>query len=350
MSLTNTATSYGAVTKTIHWLTALFIVGVIATGTIAHNLPTDDPVSLAWKIQLYSIHKTIGLGIFFTALFRILWAVANPRPGHIGSENRLQAFAAQVVHYGLYASLVLVPLTGWMTHAATEGFAPIKWPFGQELPFIPNDPALAERFASAHLLFERVMVAAVALHIAGALKHHFFDKDATLRRMWLGRPQLPNVAPAHQTALPAVTAAAIFAAVGTAAAFVPLKSGGIDAPALEEVASEWRVIDGAIEISVIQFGAEVTGTFEDWTASIDFDPSVAGEVKGSADVTVSIGSLTLGSVTADALSPDFFDAESFPTAKIIGDIVSVGEAYELRGSITIKGNEAPLYPPLRPRA
>ncbi|MEM6897197.1 MAG: cytochrome b/b6 domain-containing protein [Pseudomonadota bacterium] len=347
MSLTNTATSYGTVTKTFHWLIALLIVGVISTGTIAHNLSTADPNSLAWKIQLYSIHKTLGLAIFFTALLRIAWAISQPKPGMIGGDKKLQSFMAELCHWTLYASLVLVPLTGWMTHAATEGFAPIKWPFGQELPFIPNDPVLAERFATAHLFFERVMVASIFLHMAGALKHHFWDKDATLVRMWFGRPRLklPKVSPTPHAVTPAVTAIIIFAAVGTAAAFQPLRDGGLDTASLEEVSSEWRVLEGSIQIEVIQFGSQVTGEFEEWTAAISFDPNADGDVKGAADVTIAIGSLTLGNVTGEALAPDFFNAGGFPTATVTGDIVATGEAYELQGDVTIKGATVPLTLP-----
>ena len=345
MSLTNTATRYGTVTKTFHWLTALLIVAVIATGVTAHDLPTNDPTSLAWKIRLYSIHKTIGLAIFFTALLRIAWAVSQPKPGPIGDDHKVQTFMAELVHWILYASLVLVPLTGWMTHAATEGFAPIKWPFGQELPFIPNDPELAERLATAHKFFERVMVTSLFLHIAGALKHHYWDKDATLLRMWFGLPDLPTVSPKPHAALPAVAATVIFTAVGTAAALQPVHGTGIDAPALEEVASDWRVTEGSLQITVDQFGSLVTGEFADWTAAITFDPNAPGDVKGTADVTVGIGSLTLGNVTPDALSPDFLDAERFPTAQVSGDIVSVGDSYELRGNVTIKGAETPLTLP-----
>ncbi|MEL7299413.1 MAG: cytochrome b/b6 domain-containing protein [Pseudomonadota bacterium] len=342
--LTNTDTRYGLVTKTVHWLTALLIVGVIATGSIAYDLSISDPVALDWKIRLYAVHKAIGLTIFFVALFRIAWAMSQPKPGMIGGEKKAQSFMAQLAHWTLYASLVLVPLTGWMTHAATEGFAPIPWPFGQNLFFIPEDPELANTLAGAHLLFQRLMVIAILLHIAGALKHHFIDKDATLRRMWFGRPHLPRVSPTPHTALPAVTAAAIFAAVGTAAALVPVK-GGVDAVALEEVASDWRVLDGEIEIEVTQLGTPVTGTFADWTAAIAFDPEAEGDVKGNAEVTVSIGSLTLGSVTSQAMGADFFNVEAFPTATVSGDIVAVGDGYELQGTIRIKETEAPLSLP-----
>lgn len=344
MSLQNTATSYGTVTKTFHWLIALLILGALATGAVAHNLSPAEPSSLAWKIQLYSMHKTLGLAIFFTALLRIAWAIWQPKPGMIGDVSRVQHGLAELVHWALYAALVLVPLTGWMTHAATEGFAPIKWPFGQELPFIPNDPDLAERFATAHKFFKLVLVGALGLHIAGALKHHLWDKDATLRRMWFGTVSLPEVHRAVPSKAPAFGAAVVFLAVGTAAALQPV-GRGVDGVALAEVASDWRVLDGHIEITVDQFGTDVSGRFADWTAAISFDPEAAGAVKGDAEVTVAIGSLSLGNVTNDALSPDFLSAEAFPTAVVAGEIVAVDPGYELRGTITIKGAEVPLTLP-----
>lgn len=344
MPLTNTPTSYGTVTKLFHWLIALFILGVLVTGTLAHNLGTTSAQSLDWKIRLYSMHKTMGLAIFFTALARIAWALSQPKPGMIGQETGLLAFLAELVHWVLYVALVLVPLTGWMTHAATEGFAPIKWPFGQELPFVPNDPELAERFATLHHFFKLVMVGAVLLHIAGALKHHIIDRDATLRRMWFGRPALPQV-PRHTAGVlaPAV-AASVFALVGIGAGLQPVGTTQTGA-ALEQVTSQWQVQEGTVEITVEQMGTQITGAFADWTAAITFDDNTPETTKGSADVTISVGSLSLGSVTAEALAADFLSAEAFPTAHVTGDLVATEAAYELRGTITIKGTEMPLSLP-----
>ena len=88
----------------------------------------------------------------------------------------------------LYASLVLVPLTGWLHHAASEGFAPILWPFGQNLPFVPKSPALVSEVTvrPALAVHYGLWPGPLVLHIAGALKHHVVDKDSTLRRMLPG--------------------------------------------------------------------------------------------------------------------------------------------------------------------
>jgi cytochrome b561 len=41
----------------------------------------------------------------------------------------------------------------------------------------------ASFFSEVHELLGYTLIAAVSLHLAGALKHHLIDKDGTLRRM-----------------------------------------------------------------------------------------------------------------------------------------------------------------------
>ena len=186
MTLTNTTTRYGSVTKTLHWLTALLILALIPSGIIANHLPYDTAEELAKKAQLFSIHKTLGVTLFTVALIRILWALTQSKPAALHPERRGETFLADLVHWLLYGSLVLVPLTGWIHHASTEGFAPILLPIGQNLPFVPKSETLAGITASLHIIFERVLVFALLLHIVGAVKHHVIDKDITLKRMWYG--------------------------------------------------------------------------------------------------------------------------------------------------------------------
>ena len=192
MSIANSSTRYGAVAKTFHWLTALLILTLIPTGIIANGMPFDAPEELARKAQLFSVHKTLGVVLFTVAVLRILWAFTQPKPVPLHPENKLLCFLADTAHWLLYGSLILVPLSGWVHHAATEGFAPILLPIGQDLPFVPKSETVAGISASLHIIFERVLVVSLFLHIAGALKHHFVDRDATLRRMWFGNTEAGN--------------------------------------------------------------------------------------------------------------------------------------------------------------
>ncbi len=58
---------------------------------------------------------------------------------------------------------------------SVTGFAPIWWPFGQGLPFVPQSETVAKIAGSAHWWFSKLMIAAILLHVAGALKHHLID-------------------------------------------------------------------------------------------------------------------------------------------------------------------------------
>lgn len=345
MSLSNTHSHYGGVTKMFHWLTALLILTLIPLGIYANGLPYDTSEQLAQKAWFFSMHKTLGVTVFFVALARILWALSQPKPALLHPDRKLESFAAETVHWLLYGSLLLVPLSGWIHHASTAGFAPIWWPFGQNLPLVPKSETLAATTAGLHIVFERVLVVSLFLHVAGALKHHFVDRDSTLRRMLPGAAEVPQVSANHRFVLPvaaAVTLWAIALGVGAQLGLYEKHGTSVQAAALEDVQSDWAVQEGMIEISVQQMGSAVVGSFGDWTAAISFDETATSGTVGTVDVTISVGSLTLGSVTGQALGADFFNAEAFPTAQYTGDLLRTETGYEAQGTLTIKDQSVPV--------
>ncbi len=345
MPRSNTTNRYGSVAKTFHWLTALLILSALVLGFVAYRAPYEDSAQLAFKATLFSLHKTVGLAAFFTALLRILWAFTQPRPKLLNGDHGLEAWAAETAHWVLYGSMVLVPLTGWTHHAATTGFAPIWWPFGQSLFFVPKDPTVAANLGSAHFLFMIVLVLTLLAHIGGALKHFVIDRDKTLQRMLPGHTDLPEP-PADQPGhlRPALTALAVWAV-----AFVIGANAGLFATeerseiaALAEVSSEWQVQSGTLDIAVQQFGAEVTGAFADWTADIAFNEEPTDGKHGTVTVTIAIGSLTLGSVTDQALGADYLNATAFPTATYVADLLPADTGYVAKGELTINGHAVPI--------
>jgi cytochrome b561/polyisoprenoid-binding protein YceI len=340
-------TTYNTVTKSFHWLTALLILAIIPLGVIANGLPFETSDQLATKAFVFSLHKTLGVTVFFVALLRILWAVTQAKPAPLHPDRKAETFVAEVIHWVLYIALVAVPLTGWIEHAATTGFAPIWWPFGQSLFFVPKSEGIAATFTGLHWIFGKLMVASILLHIAGALKHQVIDKDATMRRMWFGKADVPAAAPHAPSKAPRIVAGAAFVAAGFAAfslgMFTP-HGETVEAAALDAVSSEWTVQEGEIAITISQFGSDVTGNFADWTSQISFDPAAA-EVMGDVTTVIAIGSLTLGSVTSDAMSADYFNVETHPTATFTAQIKPDGESYIADGTLTIKGTTLPVQMP-----
>lgn len=333
--LANTARSYGSVARALHWLTALLILTAIPLGLIANRLPMDQ---IDRKVQLFSLHKTLGVAIFAVALARILWSLIQPRPAPLHPERKAETLLAETIHWVLYVSLVAVPLSGWIEHAATTGFAPILWPLGQSLPLVPKSEGFAHAMATVHWTFAWLLMGSIALHILGALKHALIDRDATLSRMvrgeHAGQPR------PHRTA-PAFAAIAIYAAgAGIAVAMMPPPQE--TAPALEAVASDWTVTEGSLGFSVAQMGSPVEGKFADWAAAIAFDESTG---TGNVTVTINMPSVTLGTVTDQAKGAEFFDVANNANATFAATITPQADAYIARGTLTLRGKEMPVELP-----
>ncbi len=348
MGFSNTDRSYGGVTKTFHWLTALLILTAFPLGMIANDLPFDTDAALARKVLVFSLHKTVGVTAFVVALARILWALTQTKPGLLNADNRIEAFLAELIHWMLYAGMLIVPLSGWLHHAATTGFAPIWWPFGQSLPFVPKSEAVGEFFAAWHWVFTKVLGLSVLLHIAGAVKHRVIDRDQTIARMWFGPAPDAALPDQHHSRAPLLAAAGIFAAAMALGSVLGLSTSHAPAPAgapQAVAASEWQVQEGSIAITVKQMGSLITGSFADWTAVIGFDETATDGRHGTADVTISTGSLSLGSVTAQATAPDFFHTAEFPTAQFFAELTSTDAGYVATGALTIKGKTVPVTMP-----
>lgn len=354
MPLVNTTRSYGSLAKIFHWTTALLIFALFPLGLIANDMAdalrdptlTATEAQIARAIALFSAHKTMGVTVFFIALLRIAWSLTQPRPGLLNADHRAEATLAEAVHWLLYGSILLVPLSGWLHHAATTGYAPIRWPFGQDLPFVSKDEGFAELTAGLHYILQWVLLVSVVLHIAGALKHHVVDHDATLRRMLPLGGAAPQPPEQHHSLLPPVLALAVWGlAIGAGAGLGLLdthsgdhgKDGHAAAPAaLSAPSSDWTVTEGKLAITVTQLGSPVSGQFDDWTAAITFDDPDAPGPAGQVDVIVSIPSLSLGSVTDQAMGVDYFDAQAFPTAIFSGQIEKTEDGYVAIGPLTIR--------------
>ncbi len=347
MSARNSLASYGKVARLFHWTTAALILIAIPLGIVANRLPYDTAEALARKAQLFSIHKTLGVVVFFVALGRILWALMQTHPVPLHPERRLELSLARLVHWMLYISLVAVPLTGWVHHAAVTGFAPIWWPFGQGLPFVPQSEPVAQAAGAAHWVFTKLMIASILLHIAGALKHHVIDRDDTLRRMTRGTRAPATPLPVRASRLPLFAALALFG-LGAAVAALPRGEPLTSAPPLTTAApssGNWQVTEGTLGFSVAQMGQTVSGSFATWSADITFDEVPTEGRHGRVTVTIDTGSLTLGSVTQQAKSADFFDVAAHPQAIFTADILPSPSGYEASGTLSLRGADVPVTLP-----
>lgn len=186
MGLSNTPKTYGSATRTLHWLVAAVVLTAFPLGFVANRLPLTTDAEIARALELFSLHKTVGVTAFAVGIVRIGWALTQRRPAPLHPERGLETAIAATIHWTLYLSLVVVPLSGWITHASTSGYAPILWPLGQGLPLVPLSETVTSIAGGVHWVGTKVLAVAILLHVGGTLKHAVIDRDATLRRMISG--------------------------------------------------------------------------------------------------------------------------------------------------------------------
>ncbi len=342
MALANTPQSYGSLARAFHWLSALLILTAIGLALYAEDLPHSSDAEVARLASLYSLHKTVGIATFLTALLRILWTLIQPKPGALHPSRRLETLLAEAVHWSLYAAMLVMPLSGWLYHAASTGFAPILWPFGQSLPFVPKSPDLASVFKSIHGASSKLLIVSILLHLAGTVKHIVIDRDNTLARMVRGTA-IP-VPAQTRSALPALTALTAWVAIIlTGLAFAPASPETAATAAEAVVGGNWAVADGALSFTVTQMQADVAGTFTGWTAEITFDEATR---TGAVSVTIPLSGMAVGAVTTQAAGPEFFDAAAHPAALFTATIAEEsGGQLAATGTLTLRGMQVPVTLP-----
>ncbi len=183
--LWNDETRYGTVAVLLHWLIAAGIVFMVVLGWYMADLPLTAPN----KFDLYQLHKSVGITILLLSVLRVLWRLLNlppPLPEHMKPWER---WAARGTHIAFYVLMLAIPLSGWAMvsvspfNIPTVLFGVIDWP---HLPWIGSlgEPAQMEKtFKQTHEVLVWLTLLILALHVVGALKHHFFDRDDVLVRM-----------------------------------------------------------------------------------------------------------------------------------------------------------------------
>lgn len=179
---TDTQTKLSAKTVTLHWIVAVMMMTLLATGIYMEQNEA---------YALYPWHKSFGILIALFVILRVLWRYKTGWPPHVRDYTNWEKTLSKVVHYLLIIGTVIMPISGFMMSALGGHGVEL---FGLELvarnpnpanpqEVIPFNGTIAGIAHELHGLAAYVIIAGVILHIAGALKHHVIDKDGTLRRM-----------------------------------------------------------------------------------------------------------------------------------------------------------------------
>jgi cytochrome b561 len=151
---------YRASQIALHWLVAALALFLFVTGdntTRAFSAAGASDAGWGWV----PLHACVGLVILAVMLWRLELRREFGVPGAPESEPQPLRWLASAVHIGLYADLIGAGIVGLLVFFGARGLAPLH-----------------------ELMTRLVLLALVALHVAGAVWHQIYWRDNVLSRMF----------------------------------------------------------------------------------------------------------------------------------------------------------------------
>jgi cytochrome b561/polyisoprenoid-binding protein YceI len=351
MELSNTEEQYGLIAKIFHWLIAVMIIGLLPVGLGMGTLENSP-----FKFQIYALHKSFGLLVFFLGLARIIWRFVSPPPDHLESHAKWEITLASAAHFWLYVCIIGMPLSGWLMSNAGEFPVPF---FGVQMPaLIGKNEALGDLFYNVHEILGYTLLFVLALHAAGALKHHVIDKDETLKRMTYAQAGIGLT-----VLIILILGMSYFLSSGVLLQeFLSKKSEDATTESVQQTDNVtaapdtanlpkdgWAIIPGISKLQFIGelYNAPFTGDFGDFGGTIVFNPDDLSNAK--ADITVHMDKISTGDADRDQniVGAEWFDAGKFPTARYVTTKFEKadGNKYVAIGDLTIRDKTMPLMIP-----
>lgn len=178
MLLRNSPGRYGWLSIFLHWSMALVIYAMFALGLWMVGLSYYD----TWYHNAPEIHKSIGVILMLVLIIRLIWRVVSPPPKPLSSYSPLVRITAVVAHGLLYGLLIAILFSGYLI--STADGKPVSVFGWFSLPAVLTGAGeQADLAGDIHLWLAWSIVILSVLHGLAALKHHFIDRDITLKRM-----------------------------------------------------------------------------------------------------------------------------------------------------------------------
>ncbi len=184
----------------LHWLIAIFIALMFGLGWFMADLPKEAPKQMAYDLfdlgvytwQLaeeasprtfyFNLHKSLGLTVLALIVLRVLWRITHTPPAALSSYKAIEKKVATATHHSLYLLMLAVPVTGLIM--AINSKYGVKW-FGIDVIAGLDNKPVRDFFECTHEFVGIVLLVLIGIHLLGALKHKFIDKDDTMSRISL---------------------------------------------------------------------------------------------------------------------------------------------------------------------
>ncbi|MEM6545093.1 MAG: cytochrome b [Pseudomonadota bacterium] len=177
--LRNSQSSYGTISRSLHWTTAVLFLLLIPMGVFTSMIPED----VEWRQGYYVVHKTLGFVVLFLLILRLFWHFASPKPKLDEQLTNWERRSAKSVHFLLYVFMIAFPITGFVMSTFGGKLSHI---FIWDLPlFWETDLEAIKPWGLLHkLVLPYLFYLIIIAHVFGVLKHHFWDGHReSIRRM-----------------------------------------------------------------------------------------------------------------------------------------------------------------------
>jgi cytochrome b561 len=178
MRLKNSPDHYGMVSKSLHWIIALLMIGLIWLGWYMVDLTYYDP----WYYDSLTLHRAFGILVLALGVIKLGWVVYSRPPAYADTLKAWERGAARVTHGIFYSAMVAIPITGYFI--STSKGDPVSFFGWFDIPaFFSVGNTLRDFAIALHYYLAYGIAFLIVIHALAALKHQFIDKDGTLKKM-----------------------------------------------------------------------------------------------------------------------------------------------------------------------
>ena len=197
-----TQNQYTKTAIVLHWLIGIGILAMFGLGWFMADIPKDQPKAMSfdlfdlgvytWNMATevtprtfyFNLHKSVGITLLALIVVRLFWRITHRPPALLDTLTATEKKIATGGHHLLYLLMFALPITGLVMAINSKFEYGVKW-FGISLMNGLDNKAIRESFVDVHEVVGIIMLVVIGIHILGALKHKFIDKDGTMSRMSL---------------------------------------------------------------------------------------------------------------------------------------------------------------------
>lgn len=182
---------YSPVAIVFHWTMAVLVVFQLGWGWWMGRMASGGD-----KVGAYEVHYAVGVLMLVLVVGRAAWRAFAPEPVNDADKPGWESWAAHITHYVFYAGLFGLPISGWLMVSASARETELTLAGLIPWPLLPlHELNNARRFAIeataewVHWALVISLLLLIPVHVGGALKHQFVDRDDVMHGML---PVLPK--------------------------------------------------------------------------------------------------------------------------------------------------------------